>query len=153
LKSFPLLVLLSVVLNISFASVAKADDWACEVLLCLSNPKGPTAVAPCVPPIKKLWRELAKGHAFPTCIMGSGNGGNGASHRFADADFCPSNYLTPPQFIGDTWHCALSGAVTVVVNGKPASRVWWSGEESYTEPLNSGAADVSPRDAGGGFQP
>src|SRR5205814_2149317 len=47
-------------------------DWGCEVLLCLANPNGPTAVAPCVPPIRRLWRELARGHAFPTCAMATG---------------------------------------------------------------------------------
>lgn len=46
---------------------ARANDWGCEVILCLSNPGGPTQYADCRPPIKKLWRELAKGHAFPTC--------------------------------------------------------------------------------------
>ena len=46
---------------------ARADDWGCQVILCLSNPGGPTQYAECVPPIHKLWRELARGHAFPTC--------------------------------------------------------------------------------------
>ena len=48
-------------------SIARADDWACEVILCLSNPGGPTQYARCRPPIKRLWRELARGHAFPSC--------------------------------------------------------------------------------------
>ena len=66
-------------------------DWGCEVLLCLANPAGPTAVAPCVPPIEKLWSELARGHAFPTCTMAAGPGGK----SFADLtrrsnDFCPN---------------------------------------------------------------
>ncbi len=48
-------------------SIARADDWGCEVILCLSNPGGATQYAPCRPPIHRLWRELARGHAFPTC--------------------------------------------------------------------------------------
>lgn len=48
-------------------SHARADDWGCQVLLCLSNPGGPTQYAACVPPIQRLWSELAKGGAFPTC--------------------------------------------------------------------------------------
>ncbi|MEZ2127901.1 MULTISPECIES: hypothetical protein [unclassified Sinorhizobium] len=48
-------------------SKARADDWGCQVILCLSNPGGPTEYAECRPPIQKLWRELAKGHSFPTC--------------------------------------------------------------------------------------
>lgn len=46
---------------------ARADDWGCQVILCLSNPGGPTQFAECRPPISKLWQELAKGHSFPTC--------------------------------------------------------------------------------------
>ncbi|WP_354317602.1 hypothetical protein [Sinorhizobium fredii] len=48
-------------------SIARADDWGCEVILCLSNPGGATQYAPCRPPITGLWRELARGHAFPAC--------------------------------------------------------------------------------------
>lgn len=48
-------------------SNARADNWGCQVILCLSNPGGPTQYAECRPPIEKLWRELAKGHSFPTC--------------------------------------------------------------------------------------
>ena len=51
--------------------------WACEVALCMANPSGPMAVAECVPPIKKLQRELAKGRAYPVCpFVASGGGGN-----------------------------------------------------------------------------
>lgn len=53
---------------------AQAEDmWGCEVLLCLSNPAGPTAVSECKPPITKLWRHLAKGGSFPTCGLAEGN--------------------------------------------------------------------------------
>jgi len=48
-------------------SNAWSDDWGCQVILCLSNPGGPTQYAECRPPIQKLWSELAKGHSFPTC--------------------------------------------------------------------------------------
>lgn len=46
---------------------AQANDWGCEVILCLSNPGGPTQFAECRPPVQRLWRELAEGHSFPTC--------------------------------------------------------------------------------------
>jgi hypothetical protein len=45
----------------------QASQFGCTVLLCLSNPAGATAVAECVPPIRQLWRDLAKGRPFPTC--------------------------------------------------------------------------------------
>ena len=48
---------------------ARAADssWACEVLLCASNPGGWMQYAQCVPPIRKLLRTLALGGGFPTC--------------------------------------------------------------------------------------
>jgi len=49
-----------------FTPVAHAD-WACTVMLCLGDPRGPTAEPACRPPIQKLWRELAKGRSMPTC--------------------------------------------------------------------------------------
>jgi hypothetical protein len=53
-----------------WSAPACASDWGCQVLLCLSNPGGPTQYAACVPPITKLWDELASGHAFPSCTEG-----------------------------------------------------------------------------------
>lgn len=49
------------------SSIARADDWGCQVLLCLSNPGGATQYAECRPPIQRLWSHLAKGHSFPIC--------------------------------------------------------------------------------------
>jgi hypothetical protein len=48
------------------------SDWGCEVLMCLSNPNGATAVNECRPPIERLWRHLARGHGFPTCTLSNG---------------------------------------------------------------------------------
>lgn len=65
-------------------------DWGCEVLLCLSNPAGPTAVAQCVPPIRRLWRHLARGKAFPTCAMATGPQGRSYARRgYRYYDPCP----------------------------------------------------------------
>ncbi|WP_082537302.1 MULTISPECIES: hypothetical protein [unclassified Aureimonas] len=62
---FALVVVASAYMILS--SRAHADEWGCEVILCLSNPGGPTQFAACRPPIEKLWHELAKGRSFPTC--------------------------------------------------------------------------------------
>src|SRR3546814_7906775 len=51
----------------STPAVASDNTWACEVVLCISNPGGPTQYPACVPPITKLWRVLALGGSFPTC--------------------------------------------------------------------------------------
>lgn len=54
------------------ATPARAADstWACEVLLCASNPGGWMQFAECVPPIRKLISHLALGGGFPTCSAG-----------------------------------------------------------------------------------
>lgn len=51
------------------AAPAHADGWGCQVLICLSDPRGPETEGACVPPIERLWDELSKGHPFPTCDM------------------------------------------------------------------------------------
>lgn len=65
-----------------------ADQWGCEVLLCLSNPVGPTAVKECEPPINRLWDHLREGHEFPTCDMAK----DGKSSAYAKQGF---NYFDP----------------------------------------------------------
>ena len=72
-------------------------DWGCEVLLCLSNPAGPTAVPPCVPPIHRLWRALARGHAFPTCELAVGPAGRSyARPAYSHYDRCPEGTTELP---------------------------------------------------------
>lgn len=85
------LVVLGVTLLAAAKPVTAADMWGCEVLLCLSNPAGPTAVAECVPPVSRLWKHLAKGHAFPTCPMASSSS-TGRSYASVGTDYfnvCP----------------------------------------------------------------
>ncbi|MCB5205158.1 hypothetical protein LH464_22070 [Neorhizobium sp. T786] len=67
---------------------ATASEWGCEVLLCLSNPGSPTEFKECVPPIHKLYSELAKGHSFPTCT----GVGFKASKPVYDPYECPAGY-------------------------------------------------------------
>jgi hypothetical protein len=73
----------------TFSSAAHADDWGCEVLLCLSNPAGPMAVSQCVPPIKRLYAAIFKLHPdpFPTCAMATSQDG---SRSYASVDY--NNY-------------------------------------------------------------
>lgn len=49
---------------------AADPTWACQVLLCASNPGGWMQFAECVPPIHKLISHLAVGGGFPTCSAG-----------------------------------------------------------------------------------
>lgn len=105
----------------------------CLVLLCLAAPSW-RAIPQCVPPIKQLFRDLARGKSFPTCAMsGAGNSGR---HRWADAPaFCPPQYTS--LFEGESapvYRCDYTGAISVSINGAPFSRTWWSfGGDSVTE--------------------
>ena len=73
-----------------WAGCAHADDYGCTVLLCLSNPAGPTAVAPCIPPMQRLWQDLAHFRPFPACTMADGSNGNAGMAPVIDAyDPCP----------------------------------------------------------------
>lgn len=65
----------SVAAALTMASVASTpanaqSTWACEVLLCASNPGGWMQFSACVPPIRKLITHLGIGGGFPTCTSG-----------------------------------------------------------------------------------
>jgi hypothetical protein len=100
---------LSLALGLIAAPQARADNWGCEVLLCLSNPAGPMAVAQCVPPITRLYRAIFKWRPdpFPTCTMV--NGGDAATTgNFA--------YVAPA-----TYYDACPEGTTAVASGTYAA--------------------------------
>ena len=80
--------LIFVLVTSLFSRAVSADQWGCEVLLCLSNPAGPTAVKECEPPIHRLWDHLRDGHEFPTCDMAK----DGQHSAYAKLGF---NYFDP----------------------------------------------------------
>lgn len=61
---------LVVAASASVPARAADNTWACEVLLCASNPGGWMQFTECVPPIRKLISHLAVGGGFPTCSSG-----------------------------------------------------------------------------------
>ncbi|MGB0126802.1 MAG: hypothetical protein WBP72_04120, partial [Rhodocyclaceae bacterium] len=73
---------------------AQADNWGCEVMLCLSNPAGPRAVPECKGPIDRLEDHLRHGGSFPTCQLSNGAGsasaGTYARQNFTYYDPCPA---------------------------------------------------------------
>lgn len=90
---------------ISFSQVAHADDWGCEVLLCLSDPRGPTTESECRPPIEKLWRHLAKGRSFPSCsLAGSADDGSGSFARrvYDPYDPCPEGLVPAAGYVAQS---------------------------------------------------
>jgi len=43
-----------------------SDDWACQAILCMSNPGGATQFSECEPSTEKFWRWMSvPGHGFP----------------------------------------------------------------------------------------
>jgi hypothetical protein len=126
----------------SLPAHADDDNWGCTVFLCLANPQGPTAAAACVPPINKLWSELAKGHDFPSCDTGSSS--SSVQNQWASPSYCPPQYIAY-RTVGDgatEQYCTYSGAVTVNINNQPFTRVWWNGADSVTENLSDTAAQT-----------
>jgi len=105
----------------------------CLVLLCLAAPSW-RAIAQCVPPVRQVLRDLARGKPFPTCAMAGA--GNSASHAWSSAPaFCPPQYVRAVELESGTRHeCGYIGAITVAVGGAPFARTWWSmAGDSVTE--------------------
>lgn len=128
---------------------ASAADWGCQVVLCLANPAGPTAAAECVPPITRLWRDLARGRGFPSCNMNTaGSSGNSARHEYASGHNCPPAYQYYGGRDGDELMCSMSGVVSVRINNRLHTRTWWNGSDTMTEYLGDGA----PRQQAGNAQ-
>lgn len=111
---------------------ARAVD-GCLVLLCLAAPSW-RAIPQCVPPVRQLFKDLAKGKPFPTCSMSGA--GNTANHAWSSAPaFCPPQYTRVLDAEGGPiYQCDYSGAISVSINGAPFSRTWWSfGGDSVTD--------------------
>jgi len=78
---------------------ALASDHGCRVLLCFSNPAGPTAVSECVPTYNKLISDMSKpGFSWPTCEEAEASGAKAvlSSKRF---EMCPDGYAELPSAI------------------------------------------------------
>jgi hypothetical protein len=76
-------------LALAAAAPAQAAD-GCTVLLCLAAPSW-RAIDQCVPPVRAVLRDQARGRPFPTCAMAGA--GNTASHAWSSAPgYCPPQY-------------------------------------------------------------
>jgi hypothetical protein len=132
-------------------NLAHADDWGCQVILCLSNPGGPEQFSECVPPIEKLWNALRHGDPFPTCDFGAGGSqGTSASNTFASAAYCREDLIHWGGPEDSELLCGARGAINVDINGQLYTRVWWDadGEDrTITEFYGRGstAAAYDPR--------
>lgn len=113
-------------------ALAHAAD-GCLVLLCFAAPSW-KSIPQCVPPIREVLHDLARGKAFPTC--GMSGAGSSAAHKWARA---PGN--CPPQYTriheterGKLYRCEYNGVVTVTIDGKQFTRTWWDmGGDTVTD--------------------
>ena len=113
-------------------TAAQAVD-GCKAMLCLAAPNW-SAIPMCAVVIRELFRDLARGRAFPSCAM-SGDA-NAANHQWAlPPDFCPVQYTRKEELeSGVRYTCDFAGAVSVFVNGMLFTRTWWSTNgDSVTE--------------------
>ena len=103
-----------------------ADDWGCQVLLCLSNPGGPEQYSACVPPIERLWRALRHGDPFPTCDFGAaGSQGTFATNTFASGGYCREDLLYWGGLEHSELLCRATGAINVDIDNQLYTRGWW----------------------------
>jgi hypothetical protein len=106
--------------------IARADDWGCKVLLCLSNPGGPEQYSACVPTMEKLWSALRRGDPFPTCDFGTGGSqGTFATRTFASAGYCREDLLYCGGPEQSELLCRGTGAISVDIDNQLYTSVWW----------------------------
>jgi hypothetical protein len=97
----------------------------CLVMLCLAAPDW-RQVPQCVPPVRQLLHDLARGKPFPRCDTGSS--GSTIDHEWAWAPaFCPPQYTQVVELeAGQSYSCDYTGAISVRVDGTLFTRTWWS---------------------------
>lgn len=125
--------LAAIIATIGIAPIpARAVD-GCLVMLCLAAPSW-KAIPECVPPVRQLFRDLARGKPFPSCST-TGNGSS-VNHHWSDAPtFCPPQYTRALEMESSVvYRCDYAGAITVQIDGAPFARTWWSFDgDSVTE--------------------
>jgi hypothetical protein len=118
------------------------DSWPCEVVLCMANPSGPTAAPPCVPPIKKLWSEMAKpGFHLPRC---QGVSYSNSEQTARDVQQVVAHNPTP------TIEQLQAGMTqTPILSGLPDSTALMQPVNSPIDPCQGGREQVVTRDGAG----
>ncbi len=131
----------------TIAPPARAVD-GCLVLLCFAAPNW-RAIPQCVPPIRQVLRDLARGRAFPRCAMAGA--GNAASHFWTSApEACPPQYTRVHETEGGwVYTCLYDGLVTVEIDGALWSHTWWNTDgETVTVFSRAARARLGAWDAG-----
>lgn len=136
---------------LGMAPPAHAVD-GCQLLLCLAGSwnKPPQAVM-CVPTVKQAFRDIARGHAWPTCHMSSST--NNTAWQWATQATCPPFYSLYDSESGLWAGCSYAGLINVNVSG-----AWW--QTVYVNPYSgdtsthySDAARAALTQNGGSIDP
>ncbi|MFM0487397.1 hypothetical protein [Paraburkholderia graminis] len=146
LRRWPTVIAVFVGVSTLVPGTARADDWGCQVTLCLSNPGGPEQYGECVPPIEKLWAALRRGDPFPACDFGAGRAdATSAVNVFANAGYCREDLLYWGGPERSELLCNARGAINVEINGALYTRVWWDArgaDRTITEFYRAGSSAV-----------
>lgn len=94
----------------------------CKFLLCIAGPW--SSIPQCVPIVREVFRDLARGRPFPTCAMSGG--GNYANNTWVNEAECPSMYRNYSHYANEYRGCRYPGRISVFVNGSLWSRVFWN---------------------------
>ena len=110
-------------LGLALSGPAHAVD-GCRLLLCLAG--NWQNISECAPTVRQALRDVARGHAWPTCNM-AGNSASG--NQYAAPERCPEQYIS--SVVTDDngrviASCPFSGVIHVAVDGQAWSRTWWS---------------------------
>lgn len=136
----PLLTWGAALAGMLIAACAHADDYGCKVLLCLSNPAGPRAVAECRPPIDRLLREQARRHPppFPRCEEAQGQAE--ARPGSGPYDPCPPGTTALARGAAATLHVAGANGTTGHGAGLPGSIYLGIGEGAAADVVAGSSA-------------
>lgn len=103
---------------------ARADEWGCTVILCLSNPAGATAAEGCAPPVEKFWHNLRRGGAMPHCDTSDATGPHemhiGMSYEWFDP--CPAGLVTTSGLVVQQGQTKAREAEPAIGEGRPGPR-------------------------------
>jgi len=106
-------------------TAAHAVD-GCQVMLCMSG--NWKSIPLCVPPVRQVLKDLARGKSFPTCDMG--DDGNTTKHQLTTQANCPPMYSLYHPDSGAWAGCQYAGVIAVTVDGAPWADVFWSTQGS-----------------------
>jgi hypothetical protein len=145
--------LLALVLTAATATPAQAVD-ACKVLLCLAGSW--RSIPACVPEVRKVLRDMARGKVFPTCKMAQAPSGlgvtstpggyTGVSDRMLQGTNCPHYFrlwswlkdesqVSPDGKPMGSWSmdCEYSSVAELTINGLAWKRTYANQYEALEE--------------------